>query len=115
MHLSMAYLGQMLEKGGGFAIIIFPMGWVHCHIVTSKHPYLLVAHSCHTVHNRVFVREMVHRFVPQVWGLVPLGYVNSLLFPIEPQVLEVGNTIASYPSCVGGETSSLGMRLGIPQ
>ena len=115
MHLSMAYLGQMLEKGGGFAIIIFPMGWVHCHIVTSKHPYLLVAHSCHTVHNRVFVREMVHRFVPQVWGLVPFGYVNSLLFPNEPQVLEVGDTIASYPGCVGGETRGLGTRLGIPR
>ena len=88
-----------------------PWGGYLVSIVTlSKHPYLLVAHSCHTVHNRVFVREMVHRFVPQVWGLVPLGYVNSLLFPIEPQVLEVGDTIASYPGCMGGETRGLGTK-----
>ena len=88
----LAYLGQMLEKEGGFAVGIFSVGWVlsqHCHIVTPKHPYLLVAHSCHTVHNRVFVKEMVHKLVPQVWGLLALGYINSLLFPIEPQVLEV--------------------------
>ena len=32
----------------------------------------------------------------------------------EPQVLEVGDTIASYPGCVGGETHGLGTRLGIP-
>ena len=61
------------------------------------------------------MREMVHRFVSQVWRLVPLGYVNSLLFPIERQVLEGGDTIASYPGCVGGETHGLGTRLGIPQ
>ena len=30
-------------------------------------------------------------FVLQVWGLVPLGYVNSHLFPIKPRVLEVGH------------------------
>ena len=91
----MAYLGQMLDKGGGFAVGIFLVGWVlsqHCHIVTSKHPYLLVTHSCHTVHNRVAVREMVHRIVPQVWGLVPLGYVNTPPISHQAQVLEVGHT-----------------------
>ena len=37
----------------------------------------------HTEHDRVFVRDVYRgmecRFVPQVWGLVPLGYVNSPL------------------------------------
>ena len=35
---------------------------------------------------------MVHKFVPQVWGFVPLGHVNSPPTPIKPKVLEVGHT-----------------------
>ena len=38
----LAYLGQILEKGGGFAVGIFPEGWVlsrdcHTHIFYTWH------------------------------------------------------------------------------
>ena len=42
-----AYLGQILEKGGGFAVGIFPVGWVlsrDCHI---EHPTSIS--PCHTL------------------------------------------------------------------
>ena len=71
----LAYLGQMLEKGGGFAIGIFPEGWVlswDCPIQTPISP-------CHTLCTTERYRVLVHRIVPRVWGLVPLGHVNPLL------------------------------------
>ena len=44
-----AYLGQMLEKGEGFAVGIFPEGLVLLLVnFTDMYPYF----SSHTVHNR---------------------------------------------------------------
>ena len=69
----LAYLGQT-EKGGEFAVEIFPKGWVQTPIS-----------ACHTLYTTgrygLFVKLMwgdgICRFVPQVWGVAPLGYINS--------------------------------------
>ena len=81
--------GRFWRKEGDLQSESSPWGGYLVSIVTSKHSYLLVTHSCHTVCNRVFVKKkkkMVH------WadcaGLVPLGYVNS--YPISYQAPGIG-------------------------
>ena len=82
----LAYLGQMLEKGGGYVIRIFPDG-----LVLSPNPLkwhilftfvvLKNVFVSHTVHNRdiwgickgYVVEWYTCRIVPEVWGLVPIG------------------------------------------
>ena len=90
MHLSRAYLGQILEKGGGLLLESSLWGGYLVSIVTLyiQHPHLLVTHSCHTVHNRVFVRDGTQDCAPGMGACSIRIYVNSP--PISHQAPGIG-------------------------
>ena len=84
----MPYLGQILEKEGDLPSESSPRGGYLVRIVATKHPYLPVTH-CVRQGDRGICKGMVHRIVPQVWGLVPLGHINSP--PISHQAQGIGS------------------------
>ena len=78
------------NKEGGFAVRIFPKGWVlswpwDCptpfQIAYTVYCWMSLSHSVCSREIwgicKWYVGGWVHRIVPRVWGLFPLGHVNS--------------------------------------
>ena len=88
----LAYLSWMLERGGDLPSESSPRGWLGLSqstqiaytlffivkfFVNSTNTSISLSQTVHDKAIWGICKGMVHRFVPQVWGLVPLGHVNS--------------------------------------